>query len=167
MVNVVSQFIYCDPDFCNGCGICELACSGFKEKRYGPMLSRIRTVELGFLMHMAVACRHCEDPPCVAACPLEALKVSRDTKMVTVDGDRCIGCAWCIQACPYGAIFLDLTKKSVFLCDLCKEELEKGNKPRCIVTCPQEALTLVTAAALATKLRSTAVSHIQEEEKIV
>jgi Fe-S-cluster-containing dehydrogenase component len=74
-----------------------------------------------------------------------------------VDEDKCNGCAWCIEACDYGAIMLHPDRKVVFICDLC------DGKPKCVEWCPEEALDFVTKDALAQKARITTVKKLFQE----
>src|SRR3990170_4036630 len=106
----------------------------------------------------AVTCRHCEDPPCVAACPKDALSQEEGTGIIMVDEKRCSGCSWCIEACDYGAMMMHPEKKVVCTCDTCKDLGE----PQCVKWCPEEALDFVTADVLAQKSRQTAVKKLLE-----
>jgi Fe-S-cluster-containing hydrogenase component 2 len=155
------KFVSCDPDKCVGCQICEFACSMATEKVFNPSKSRIRVVRMNQLTNMAVACRLCEDPPCVAACPRDALTQSEETGVILVDKDACNGCGWCIEACDYGAIMLHPDSKVAFVCDRCKG---KG-VAQCVKWCPEEALTLVTSDVLAQKARINAVKKLFQESK--
>jgi carbon-monoxide dehydrogenase iron sulfur subunit len=111
---------------------------------------------------MAVTCRHCEDPACIAACPRDALRQEEDTGIIMVDEDACNGCAWCISACQFGAMMMHPEKKVVFTCNSCKDQ-EDG--PQCVKWCPEEALTFVTAQQLAQKSRISAVKNLFQEAK--
>ena len=71
------KFVTADPEKCIGCVVCEYACSMVNEKTFNPTKSRIRAMRLGPLVNMAVTCRHCEEPACVAACPRDALNPRR------------------------------------------------------------------------------------------
>ena len=153
------KFVSADPDKCVGCQVCEYACSMSQEKTFNPLKSRIRVVRVNQLANLAVTCRLCEDPPCVAACPRDALTQSEETGLIAIDEDKCNGCGWCIEACDYGAIMLHPESKVVFVCDLCKEEGE----PQCIKWCPEEALDLLTSDVLAQKARITAVKKLFQE----
>jgi len=135
-LNMVNQFVNCDPQKCVGCVICEYACSWEKEKVFNPVKSRIRAIRLDPLSNAAITCRACKDAPCVAACPEKALAQSTETGVVTVDEDKCNGCGWCIEACDYGAITLHPNKQKVIVCDLCNGE------PECVQFCPEGALSL-------------------------
>ncbi|MEM2111425.1 MAG: 4Fe-4S dicluster domain-containing protein [Candidatus Bathyarchaeia archaeon] len=151
------KFISADPDKCVGCCVCEYACSFEKEKVFNPTKSRIRVVRLDTIINMSLACRLCEDAPCVAACPRDALSQSEENGTIKVDEDKCNGCGWCIEACDYGAIMLHPDKKVVFVCDLCN-----GN-PKCIEWCPEEALDFVSKDVLAQKARISAVKKLFQE----
>ena len=153
------KFVSADPEKCVGCSVCEYACSMVKEKTFNPTKARIRTIRLGPLVNLAVTCRLCEEPACVAACPRDALAQEENTGIIMVDEDKCNGCGWCIEACDYGAIMLHPEKKVVYVCDTCKEE----GKPQCVEWCPEEALDFVTADVLAQKARRTAVKKLFQE----
>lgn len=154
------RFVSVDPDKCVGCQVCEYICSWTKEKAFNPLKSRIRVVRLNPLVNVSITCRLCEDPPCVAACPRDALTQSEENGTILVDEDKCNGCGWCIEACDYGAIMLHPDRKVVFVCDLCKD---KPDGPQCVKWCPEEALDLVTADVLAQKARITATRKLFQE----
>jgi Fe-S-cluster-containing hydrogenase component 2 len=126
---------------------------------FNPLKSRIRVVRLNPLVNVSLSCRLCEDPPCVAACPRDALTQSEENGTILVDEDKCNGCGWCIEACDYGAIMIHPEKKVVFVCDLCKEQGE----PQCVKWCPEEALDLVTSDVLAQKARIAATKKLFQE----
>ena len=151
------KFVSADPDKCVGCSVCEYACAFEKEKAFNPLKSRIRTVRLHPLINLAVTCRLCEDAPCVAACPRDALDQSEETGVILVDEDKCNGCGWCIEACDYGAVTLHPEKRVVVICDLCDGE------PKCIEWCPEEALDFVTRDILAQKARRSVVKKLFQE----
>ncbi len=135
-LNTVNQFVYCNPKKCNGCVVCEYACSMEKEETFNPVKSRIRAVRLDTISNIAMTCRTCIDAPCVAACPNDALTQSTEDKTIVVDEKRCKGCGWCIQACEYGAITLHPSTKKAIVCDMCNGE------PVCVQWCPESALSL-------------------------
>lgn len=151
------KFVSADPDKCVGCCVCEYVCSFEKEKVFNPLKSRIRTVRLHPLINLAVTCRLCEDAPCVAACPRDALEQSEETGVILVDEEKCNGCGWCIEACDYGAITLHPEKRVVVVCDLCDGE------PKCVEWCPEEALDFVTRDILAQKARRAVVKKLFQE----
>ena len=147
------KFVSADPEKCVGCSICEYVCSMVKEKTFNTTKSRIRTIRIGPLINLAVACRLCEDPPCVVACPRDALAQEEESGIIMIDEDKCNGCGWCIEACDYGAIMLHPETKVVYVCDTCKEL----DKPQCVEWCPEEALYFTTKGLLAQKARITSV----------
>jgi TPP-dependent indolepyruvate ferredoxin oxidoreductase alpha subunit len=134
-LNIVNQYVKCDPDKCSGCSICELACSVEKEQVFNPTKSRIRAIRLNVLSNMALTCRTCKDAPCVGACPKDALSQSKATGAIMVDENKCDGCGWCIEACQYGAVTLHPMTRKAIICDTCNGE------PKCIEFCPESALT--------------------------
>lgn len=135
------QLIVCDPSKCVGCGICELACSEEKEKRFNSLFSRIHSTNLQSvkepLSSIAIACILCEDPPCVKYCPRNALSIN-ENGTIHVDEIKCNGCGLCIAACEFGAISLDPEKSTTIVCDLCNGE------PKCVELCPKDALSYTT-----------------------
>ncbi len=80
-------------------------------------------------------CMHCEDPPCVFVCPTGASYVNEDG-VVLVKHEICIGCKYCIIACPYNARYVDHRIRSVDKCTFCYENrVMKGKLPACVETC--------------------------------
>lgn len=103
-----------------------------------------------------VFCNHCDNPPCVRVCPTKATWKRQDG-IVMMDWHRCIGCRYCVAACPYGsrsfnwtdprpnikALNLDFptrTKGVVEKCNFCEERLAKGEQPACVLACKEKAL---------------------------
>jgi len=152
-------FVSGDPSKCVGCSICEYACALEKEGSFNPVRSRIRVVRLHQLVNVAVACRFCEDAPCVYACPRSALKQSEENGVILIDEEKCDACGWCIEACDYGAITLNPEKRVVMACDLC------GGEPKCIDFCPEEALELVTEDTAAQKTWVSSIDKLYLEAK--
>lgn len=132
------KFVAVDPNKCIGCSICEFVCAIEKEGEANPIKSRIRVIHLNPMFNITVACRFCEDAPCVKACPRNAIIQSEKGGILIIDEDKCDSCVMCIEACPYGGITLDPDKGVAVACDLCNGE------PKCIEFCPEEALQLVS-----------------------
>jgi len=80
-------------------------------------------------------CNQCEKPPCVQVCPVAATYQTEDG-IVLVNRDKCIGCRYCIQACPYGARYLDPDEHVADKCTWCYHRISRGLPPACVVVCP-------------------------------
>ena len=91
-----------------------------------------------------------EDAPCVIACTTDALIQDPESGIVRIDPSRCDGCAWCIEACDFGAISINPATKLAEICDQC-ETREDG--PQCVIWCPKDALELTTPELRAQKAR--------------
>lgn len=94
-------------------------------------------------------CTQCEDYPCVEACPVKALSISRKTSAVLVDEEKCTGCGLCIDACPGRIPHLHPTETHILICDLC------GGNPQCAKVCQEwgwDALKVVSRENYAYKL---------------
>jgi carbon-monoxide dehydrogenase iron sulfur subunit len=152
------KFVSVDPSKCTGCGICEYACAVEKGESLGnPMGSRIRVIRMTPLFNFALACRFCEDAPCVRACPEKALMQSEKTGIIMVKDKQCKGCDWCVQACPHGGIMIHSDTGKSVACDLC------GGEPQCVEFCPEEALELVCTDEEAEKRFSDALEKLPAE----
>lgn len=101
-------------------------------------------------------CNHCDNPPCTNVCPTKATW-KRDDGIVMMDWHRCIGCRYCVAACPYGSrsfnwreprpfiqqlnpLFPTRTRGVVEKCTFCDERLARGQLPVCVEACPSKAL---------------------------
>ena len=85
-------------------------------------------------------CRHCLEPACVSACPVGALKKSA-LGAVVYDADKCMGCRYCMMACPYGIPRYEWQSAVPYIrkCTLCPDRLAKGQQPACTEACPTKA----------------------------
>jgi anaerobic carbon-monoxide dehydrogenase iron sulfur subunit len=151
------KFVGADFDKCTGCRVCELVCALENENTFDPRLSRIRVLQLHQLVNMPVACRLCEDAPCIRACPRDALARSEETGAIIVTDSKCDLCGWCLGSCKHGAIFLNEDKKTVMICNLCE-----GN-PKCVEWCPEGALSLMPQKEFDRKARKATVNKLIPE----
>ncbi len=87
------------------------------------------------------ACQHCQQPACVGACPVSAITKLRDGPVV-INENRCIGCRYCYQSCPYKVPRFDFDKRFTRKCTLCYDRVPLLNymKPACVAACPVGAL---------------------------
>ena len=116
-----------------------------KEARYGFITSR---VDLGMgkfkdipkdridkAFFVPKLCNQCDKPPCVQVCPVGATYQAADG-VVLVDRTWCIGCGYCIMACPYGMRFFHPQSQVAEKCNFCYHRINKGMRPACVLACP-------------------------------
>lgn len=106
-------------------------------------------------------CMQCDDPSCVAACPVGATYKDTDG-LVAIDPKKCIGCGNCVTACPYNARYRDPARGIADKCDFCRHRLQRGEEPACVVTCPTKARVFGDLND-----PQSAVSRIKEEADLV
>lgn len=136
-----------DAARCTGCRYCEVACVSRDKGAFGVTGSRINIItQEKALIHAAVFCRHCKNPPCVGLCPVGAIATDEETGLVEIDPEKCTGCGLCL-ACPLGGISLDRDTGIAVNCDLC------DGRPACAEFCPAGALQYVFPGAEARKLK--------------
>lgn len=129
---------------CIGCHACTVACKAEHEVPLGVTRTYVKQVEVGHFptarRHFQVTrCNQCEDAPCVAICPVEAM-YQRPDGIVDFDREVCIGCKACMAACPYDAIYIDPQSHSAEKCSFCAHRIDQGLEPACVVVCPEEAI---------------------------
>lgn len=156
-----------DLDRCVGCLACVIACK--VENGTPPNIHWMKVLEkkeehdhaYGKRTFVPVRCNHCENPPCVTACPTGAI-VKRADGIVAVNQDVCIGTMACVTACPYyvpsrwdggdgyyeGALTpYEYAKQSKFnigtmqKCHFCYHRIDAGRPPACVEACPAQALS--------------------------
>jgi tetrathionate reductase subunit B len=86
-------------------------------------------------------CNHCADSPCTQVCPVGATFQSPDG-VVLIDKTYCLGCRYCVQACPYGCRYIDPRTNTADKCSLCYHRITKGLKTACVEVCPTGARQL-------------------------
>jgi carbon-monoxide dehydrogenase iron sulfur subunit len=150
--------VYVKEEVCIGCKLCEIYCQLHHAdtadlvkafKRNTPPLPRLRVDERG-VVSLSVRCQQCDDAPCVQACLTGALKRDPESRLVTVDEEKCIGCWTCVLVCPLAAIRQDKEQKKALKCDLCQGE----EIPVCVANCPNEALIYVEEPETTARLES-------------
>ncbi len=101
------------------------------------------------------SCMHCLEPSCVSACLVGGLRKTAAGPVV-YDPDRCIGCRYCMLACPFHVPRYEWSQVLPFMrkCDLCSERVAGGGKPACVEACPHEALRFGERDALLREARS-------------
>lgn len=114
---------------CSGCRKCEIACSLYHENRIWPEASRIRVFMLVPGTDFPHFCAQCDDYPCVQACPVKALSISKETGAVLVNAETCTACGKCIDSCPGRIPHMHPGGKHVLICDLC------NGYPQCVKVC--------------------------------
>jgi Fe-S-cluster-containing dehydrogenase component len=124
-----------DLNKCAGCRACEKACNQRnhlpEEQSYIRILSRGDEENRWFL---PVQCQHCQDAPCAAVCPVDAT-YQHPSGVVLVNEKTCVGCKYCVVACPYGARIYDEHKGVASKCWLCLDWVLGGGEPACVQAC--------------------------------
>ncbi|APX89063.1 tetrathionate reductase subunit B [Brevirhabdus pacifica] len=126
---------------CIGCQACTVACHIENQTPLGKFRTIVSQTEVQSLETAEPAqfmlprlCNHCDNPPCVPVCPVQATW-QREDGIVVVDSDRCVGCAYCVQACPYDARFINDRTQTADKCTFCAHRLEAGLLPACVESC--------------------------------
>lgn len=154
-----------DLTLCVGCRRCEFACAEENGNPHGeladyddasvfahrrnPMSDQYtvvnRTPRPGAgeePVHCKIQCMHCEHPPCVSACLVGAMQKRPDGQVI-YDASRCIGCRYCMMACPFERLAYEYDSRltpRVRKCTLCADRAAEGKVPACVDICPVEAL---------------------------
>ncbi len=102
-----------------------------------PMPPNAATPRMSYT-HYVGKCNHCQDAPCIAACPTGAT-FHDENGLVRVDNTACIRCGFCVDACPYNARLLHPDDGTVVKCDCCSARVAAGLNPVCVETCPAGA----------------------------
>ncbi|MCP4686833.1 MAG: 4Fe-4S dicluster domain-containing protein [Desulfobacterales bacterium] len=140
---MTTRVLFADPKKCTGCRLCEIACSLQHAGVSNPARSRIRVINWKNRdVFLPVSCQHCEDPPCLAACPKEAIYREDELGSVAIDLGKCVGCTSCVFACPYGAMGFDQDRGRARKCDLCEGD------PVCVRFCEPGALNFKDASTV-------------------
>jgi Fe-S-cluster-containing dehydrogenase component/formate-dependent nitrite reductase membrane component NrfD len=129
---------------CIGCHACTVACKSENEVPLGTFRTWVKYIEKGEYpdtrrFFSVMRCNHCDDAPCITICPVTAL-FRRDNGIVDFNGDRCIGCKSCMQACPYDALYINPNTNTAEKCNFCAHRVEAQLEPACVVVCPVQAI---------------------------
>lgn len=154
-----------DSTMCVGCRACQTACkrraglppetdpSGLYEAPEDLSSKTWTLIELykdevseSFVKHQ---CMHCIEPACVSVCPVAALE-KLESGPVVYHRERCIGCRYCMAACPFGIPKTEWEKPLPFIqkCDFCVDRQANGEEPSCSEACPTGALIFGTRKAM-------------------
>ena len=151
-----------DTTRCVGCRSCEMACSRanqlpqpqssgqasiFDKKRttsptaYTVVNRYANPKGGGRPTFVKTQCMHCVDPACASACPAAALQKTPEGPVI-YNADRCIGCRYCMGACPFGVPKYEYEKAIPYVrkCSLCFDRLQQGQLPACAAACPMKAI---------------------------
>jgi len=124
---------------CIGCHTCSIACKVENGVSLGAFRTWVKMVERGSYprvkrFFLPLGCNNCDDPVCVAICPIGATW-QRDDGIVVVEEDQCIGCKFCLITCPYTMRSLDPLTQSIQKCDFCRPRIDRGEEPVCVESC--------------------------------
>jgi tetrathionate reductase subunit B len=146
-----------DVGICNGCYSCQIAC---KDEHVGNDWTPIAkpqpdtgmfwlklneyihgTVPKVKMHYLPMPCLHCDNAPCMKACPVDAI-YKRDDALVIIDTEKCTGCKACVDACPWNRIYFNESLNLAQKCTGCAHLLDGGEWkiPRCADACPTEAI---------------------------
>lgn len=136
--------ILIDTTECIGCYACEEACA---EKWGNPLveeheLSEFKNTAVQEIdgVYMTRQCMHCTDPTCVSVCPVAAFEKTPEGPVI-YDADKCMGCRYCMQACPFDIPKYEWNSLApkITKCNMCHERITQGGLPACVEACPTEA----------------------------
>ena len=152
-----------DVGACTGCNLCAISCKdehvdnsfapwSAPQPETGQFWVNVKALERGMLPRLSVSymptfCQHCADAPCIPACPDDAIK-TRGDGLVWIDPKACTGCGECGPACPYDVIFFNEDAKIAQKCTGCAHRVDEGLLPRCVESCPHEAILFGDEGAL-------------------
>jgi formate dehydrogenase iron-sulfur subunit len=145
----MSKAILFDGTQCVGCLECEAACAKQNGLPYDETIAKVKQTSATKLTYVAERpgekymrrlCMHCEDPTCVSVCPVEALQKSKNGP-VTYDANKCMGCRYCMVACPFNMPKYEWTKAipTVQKCIMCGDRVAAGLQTACAEACPTGA----------------------------
>jgi formate dehydrogenase iron-sulfur subunit len=150
MTDIQHKTFLFDATRCIDCRACMVACS--VENKIPMNKTRIWVAGVGLKgefpalerASMVYHCMHCNEPDCLSACPVGAYSKRLDGPVI-YDPKKCIGCRYCMNACPFGVPHFDYDKGLIdgaFIdkCSMCTQRIDVGLEPACMATCPTGAL---------------------------
>jgi carbon-monoxide dehydrogenase iron sulfur subunit len=163
----MAKMIVTHPERCLGCKTCELECAmahtnartlvDAMRSQLRPQ-PRIHVESLGDF-GMPMQCRHCEDAPCIAVCPTDAIHRFSNDGPVLLVAEQCIGCRLCLMVCPFGVIEMWRGGTAMVKCDQCLERTGIGEEPACTSSCPTGALEFCDVTEYLRKRRHAAAQQ--------
>jgi formate dehydrogenase iron-sulfur subunit len=169
MKKLTSNAFLFDATRCIDCRACMVACS--VENKIAMDKTRIWVAGIGLKgeypnlvrASMVYHCMHCNAPDCLSACPVGAYSKRADGPVV-YDPKKCIGCRYCMNACPFGVPHFDYDKGLIdgaFIdkCSFCTQRIDVGLEPACVATCPTDALTFGERADLLKEAHARIQAH--------
>ncbi len=144
----MSKAILYDATLCIGCKACEQACAERNKLPYNDTIAaeqvqsahKFTVVQAKNDKFMRRLCMHCEEPTCASVCPVGALRKT-SAGPVIYEESRCMGCRYCMAACPFGVPKYEWEKAlpAVRKCDMCSDRVLAGKMTACTEACPTGA----------------------------
>jgi formate dehydrogenase iron-sulfur subunit len=158
--------ILVDLSTCLGCKSCAVSCKNENKVATGISWLKVEDEVLSTdkgpeLYTFPMACLHCGQPSCAKVCPVGAISKQGDGT-VQRDADKCVGCRFCVSACPFGQSHFNEGTKKAEKCTLCKDRQARGEAPACTVNCPGEARLAIEPS----KLQEVANKRIAQAKKM-
>lgn len=124
-----------DTTRCVGCGLCIEACHLRNKLPEGQSYTRVEERKSADrTWFLPVQCQHCAEPPCAAVCPTKATYI-HESGAVLINEKLCVGCKYCMVACPYQARIFDEERGVADKCWLCLDWVQQGEQPACVQAC--------------------------------